>query len=93
MTRVFVHDPNAVEDYTFDWRTEFLASSENIASSVWAVSPAGPVLSGSAFTNDTATIFMGAGAVAGEVYVLSNKITTNQGRTDERSITVRTEER
>ncbi len=54
--------------------------------------PAGPTLSGEGLGANVASVFV-AGATLGRVYRLSNKITTLQGRTAERSVTLRCENR
>lgn len=91
-------DPDATLDYKRDWNrateggaagTGWLASGETITSSTWTV-PAG--LTKTSETNDTttATVWL-SGGTAGQDYTIVNRITTSQGRTDERStkITVR----
>lgn len=82
----WLKDPDAVLDWRWDW-SEWLAESEVIVDSVMTVS-AGITLDSSSFTLATTTAWLSGGA-AGSPYLVANRITTNQGRTDERSITIR----
>ncbi len=96
MTEQFVKDPAAVIDYVIDWSASYLESGEQITASSWFILPQGEV-------NDLAidyipppaaglvSVFVAKG-VAGRIYRLTNRITTDQGRTDERSLTLRIEE-
>lgn len=97
MTEQFLKDPAAVIDYVIDWSAGYLLGSEQITVSDWEVFPAvavqdlavesiPPVISG------VTTVFV-VGGIAGKIYQLTNRITTDQGRTDERSITIRVEEK
>ena len=80
--------PLAVLDYSVDW-SDWLATSETISTSTWSV-PAGLTQDSETETTTRATVFLSGGTV-GTVYTVTNTITTNQGRTDARSlyITVR----
>lgn len=84
-------DPSAKTDYSVDW-TDWMATGDAIAISTWAIAPAGPMLTDEAVAGATAQVFIES-CVRGVVYRLTNRITTNQGRTDERSIVLRCEER
>jgi len=88
-------DPDAVLDYRIDWGAEYLASGELLAHSEWSVTPDEPGgldLAGSDFDASSATA-RAAGGIAGHIYSLANRITTESGRVDERSIVIRVEER
>lgn len=83
----FTHDPNAVLDYVVDW-TDWLGESEVITDSSWTVAtgitettPAPSV------TDGRATIWL-TGGTAGVHYRVTNHITTNQGRQDDRTIVI-----
>lgn len=90
---VFVKDPDEVIDYQHNWSTNYLASGEDISTSVWAVTPTGSLtIDSESETITTATVFV-SGGTRGKVYRLTNKITTTASRTAERTITVRVEER
>lgn len=82
----FSKDPDAVLDYTFDW-SRWLAQSETITTSTVTVS-AGITLNSSSNTTTTATAWV-SGGTAGKPYTITDRIVTNQGRTDDRTITIR----
>lgn len=88
-------DPDETLDYTCDW-TAFLAdgggAADSIATSAWSVFPIGPTLSGASETGDVATVFL-SGGQAGQIYRLTNRISTTGGRIAERSWTLRCETR
>lgn len=90
-SNIFVKDPLAVLDYAFDW-SDWLQSLETISTHVITI-PTGLVES----TPHTeaagvVTIWL-SGGTAGTKYTVSCLITTNGGRTDERSITIVCENR
>ena len=80
-------DPEETLDYACDW-AGFLADggspNDTIQTSVWSADPAGPVLSGASVTAAVTRVFL-SGAQAGQVYRLTNTVTTALGRTAERS--------
>jgi hypothetical protein len=88
-------DPDETLDYACDW-SAFLADggspADTIQTSVWTVEPTGPILSGATQSGAVTSVFV-AGAQAGQVYRLSNKVTTALGRIAERSWTLRCESR
>ncbi len=94
-------DPQETLDYSFDW-SQFLdevgSPGDTINASFWAVTPLGsgsptePILSNQSNTATTATVFV-SNCAAGGVYQLTNTVTTAQGRTAERSIALRCEQR
>ena len=87
-------DPQEILDYGIDW-SAFLAEqqpADSITSSSWDILPAGPVLSGDSVVGAVSRVFV-AGASSGRFYQLTNRITTGQGRTAERSISLRCENR
>lgn len=85
----YIKDPDAVLDYSFDWSL-WLANSETISTSTF--SAVGLTINSDSKTTTSTTAWISGGA-DGNVYQLSNKITTNQGRTDERSVTIRVKNR
>jgi hypothetical protein len=85
----FTKDPHAVLDYTIDW-TRWLAG-DHIASSEWLV-PAGLTKVGDSRTGSSATVWL-SGGTAGQMYTVTNRITTTGGRPEDRSFTIRVEER
>lgn len=80
----FEKDPDAVLDYTRDWTTYL--NGDAIATSTFIV-PAG--ITKDSETNDTtsATVWLSGGA-DGEYYLVTNRITTAAGRTDDRSFLI-----
>lgn len=81
---VFEKDPNAVLDYTEDWRRWL--GDDQILTSDWIL-PAGISQAGKIMSATTATIFLTGGA-AGTSYSVYNQITTVGGRTDKRTIKI-----
>lgn len=87
--------PDAVLDYSIDWGADYLAAGELLAASEWSVAPdeaGGVSVAGSDFDASTTTV-KAAGGIAGRLYSLVNRITTAEGRIDDRSILVRVEYR
>jgi hypothetical protein len=85
----FLKDPHAVLDYTIDW-THWLAG-DTIATSEWIL-PVDLTLTAHTKTITSTTAWL-SGGTAGESYTVTNRITTGGGRTEDRSFTVRVEER
>jgi hypothetical protein len=84
-------DPQATLDYTIDW-SAWLATGDTISSSSFAVeSPAGdasPVsVTQQSALSAQATVWL-TGGTAGNQYRVINTITTTQGRTDQRTLTI-----
>lgn len=97
MSGPYLKDPAAVIDYSFDWAANYLAGGENITSSSWSILPAGDA--GDLSIDSTpvpvagvTSVFVAQG-IAGKIYQLTNHITTDQGRTDERSVMIRVEDK
>ncbi|MBI2818111.1 MAG: hypothetical protein HYX72_14345 [Acidobacteria bacterium] len=89
MSQQFTKDPEATLDYAVDW-TRWL-SGDTIQTSEWTV-PAGLTQVNASNTTTKATIWL-SGGTAGQSYTVTNRITTAAGRTDERSITIRVQDR
>ena len=85
----FAKDPHAVLDYSVDW-TRWLAGDE-IATSEWIVG-AGITKASETNSPTKATVWL-SGGEAGQSYSVTNRITTTGGRTEDRSFTIRVEER
>jgi hypothetical protein len=81
-----VKDSDAILDYEFNYE-EWLSPSEEIVSYVITASPGITVDSDSNTTNKV-TVWL-SGGTAGVPYTVACKITTNQSRTDERTMTIR----
>ena len=85
----FTKDPNAVLDYSIDW-TRWLAGDQ-VAASEWIVA-SGLTKMADSKTSTSATVWL-SGGTAGQSYIVTNRITTAAGRTEDRSFTIRVEER
>lgn len=83
-------DPDAVLDWVWDWN-EWLEVGETISTSDFFTT-VGLVIDSDTKTTKTATVWLSGGS-AGQVYQVTNRITTTSGRTDDRSITIRVTER
>lgn len=84
---VIYKDPDSVLDFGRDWAAAgWLSDGEQITSSTWIV-PAGLTKDSESNTATVAIVWL-SGGVAGETYTVTNRISTNQGRTDDRSLTV-----
>lgn len=81
------HSPGADLDYIENW-SEWLGDGETVEQSQWTAT-AGITLSRQTVLNGTHACVFAAGGVAGQVYELTNTITTSQGRIDSRTITLR----
>lgn len=85
----FTKDPDAVLDYKVDW-SDWL-DTDTIVTSDWTV-PTGLTLELETNTTTIATVWLSGGAVATS-YNVTNEITTADGRTDDRTITIKVKER
>lgn len=93
---LFIKDPDAVLDYALDW-SAWLAAEEIISSSDWTVStiaadPAALVIDSDSHADGIATAWL-SGGTPGNTYTATCQITTDQQRTDERTITITVRER
>lgn len=81
----YIKDPDAVLDYLVDW-SEWLADAETIDTSTILVETG---ITKDSDTHDTtsATVWLSGGTL-GETYEITNRIVTNQGRTDDRTILI-----
>jgi len=83
--KTFYKDPDAILDYQIDW-SDWLASSETISTSTWTV--ASGITEDSDAKTDTTTKIWLSGGTANTKYKITNRIVTNQSRTDDRSFYV-----
>lgn len=91
---MMVKDPDTRIDFEIDWGLAY-PDGQAVLASLWEVTPAeanGLMVAASAhdLMQTTATL---AGGVAGHVYRVANRVTLNDGQIDERSMTIRVEER
>jgi len=87
---LYAKDPASHVDYSFDW-SSWLTSSETISTAAWALDPASsgaPVLGSEIGSGSVRGIYV-SGGTSGHRYRLSCQITTDAGRTAERSVTLR----
>jgi hypothetical protein len=87
MTFRKIKDPDAVLDYSIDWSAWL--GSDTITTSEWFVDGADTDLAvDSDSKSTTATTVWLSGGTLGVTYTATNRITTADGRTDDRSISV-----
>lgn len=86
---IWVHDPQAVLDYTFDW-SRWLASGETITTAT--VTGDGVTIDSTDTTTTTVAAWVSGGTL-GEIETVKCAITTSGGRTDERTIRLSIRER
>lgn len=89
MAGEYPKDPGAVLDWVFDW-TRWLQEGETISSSTFSAT-AGITITDDDMQATYTTVWLQGGAQ--KVYSLTNTITTTQGRTDRRTITIKVKER
>ena len=85
----FIKDPDAILDYDFDW-SAWLANAETISSHTATVT--GATKDSSSNSTTAVVVWVSAGTVGTEATVAC-KIVTSAGRTDERTITLRIQNR
>jgi hypothetical protein len=87
----FTKDPDAILDYSVDW-SSWLAGDE-ISSSEWLLEEGTAIEKASDSKTATKTTVWLRGGNAGTTYLVTNRIVTVAGRTDDRSISVKVEDR
>lgn len=85
----YIKDPNDVLDYTFDYSV-WLQASETVTSHTATVTGA---TKDSSSNSTTAVTVWVSGGTAGSTASILSRITTNQGRTIDRTISLRIQER
>lgn len=88
--KTFLKDPNAVVPFTRDWSL-WLETGDSITSSTWIL-PSGITEVSSTRDSTTATIVI-SGGTDGEAYEVTNRITTSNGYTDDRTFKIQVRER
>jgi hypothetical protein len=89
----YLKDPHSRVDYAIDW-TGYL-DGQIIADSAWLIAPAetgGIDIDAESFGLDRAAATL-TGGIPGHVYSVTNRVTLSDGRSDERSLTLRAEQR
>ncbi len=91
---IFIKDPAAAIDYAIDWAAGYL-DGQIIAGSTWAVLPDDPgaVTVTATLTAPTRTGATLSGGLRGTVYRVVNRVSFSDGRTDERTLDLRVEDR
>lgn len=91
---LFLKDPDSRIDHSIDWGAAYLGINLIVASN-WTVAPdmdGGIAIA--AFGHDGRTTLVTlTGGVAGQSYVLTNRVTLSNGEIDERSLAIRVEPR
>jgi hypothetical protein len=85
--RTIEKDPSAVLDYPFNW-ADWLGPAETVSTATFTISPGGLTKDSQDDDLTSPTIWLSAGTL-GVTYEVACRITTNQGRTDERTLRVR----
>jgi hypothetical protein len=88
-------DPASVLDYAIDWGAQYLDPDDLLAESSWSVAPVeegGVAVVGSDITDRISTVNV-QGGIPGRIYRLFNRVVTQSGRIDERSVVLRVEQR
>lgn len=88
--KTFLKDPDAVLDYEMDW-SDWLVDTDTIVTSTWTADT-GITIDSNTNSTTSATVWLSGGA-AGSSYTVTNSIVTDDGRADDRSITIRCSER
>lgn len=86
MSTSFLKDPSSILDYQWNW-TAWLPAGDTISSHTVTV-PTGLTLETSSATTTAVTAWISGGTAETEC-VVTCRIVTTQGRTDERSITLK----
>ena len=87
---IFKKDPDAVLDFAFDW-SSWLAESETINTYTVTVM-SGLTLYSDSQADGVVTVWL-SGGTAGNWYTVACRIVTSAGRTDERTMRIRVEDR
>lgn len=82
----FTKDPDDILDYSFDW-SAWLATNETVLTFTALPSPGISVNSTS--NSATITTVWLSGGTAGQPYTVTHRITTNQGRQVDKTMTIR----
>ena len=90
----YLKDPRSEIDYAIDWGSGYL-DGQTILSSTWSVTPgeADGLALGEESFDLTRTAVRLTGGISGHVYSVSNLVALSDGTLDERSISLRVEER
>lgn len=84
-------DPQAVLDWQFNW-SNWLSAGESITGTPVVTVDSGLTKDSQSNTGNTVTVWLSGGTL-GTLYKVACRVTTNQGRTDERTIGIRITDR
>ena len=87
----FTKDPDAVLDYSVDW--SLWLAGDQISTSQWTLEPATDLQVAADTNTTTRTVVWLRGGVAGTTYLATNRIVTVGGRTDDRSLSIKVQDR
>jgi hypothetical protein len=90
----YLKDPDASLDYTIDWGAGYLGTA-TLTASTWTVTPVEPgglFIAGQAQSVTRAIVTLNGG-VPGHFYHVGNQVVLSDGHADERSLTIRVENR
>ena len=88
------HDPNSQLDYGVDWTARMVKETDAIVSSTWILEPPLQEVPGKPNSFDIyTTVCWITGGTVGKTHRATNRITTADGRTIDRSIFLRIVER
>ena len=87
----FTKDPDAVLDYSVDWLL-WLAGAQ-ISSSEWILNQGATIQKITDTFTTSRTVVWLSGGDKGVTYLVTNRIVTAGGRTDDRTISVKVEDR
>lgn len=85
----FIKDPDAILDYAIDW-TEWL-NSDSILTSSWSAVD-GMSIDDTNNSDEVSVVWL-SGGTTGRSYAVTNRITTAEGRQDDRTILIRCQQR
>lgn len=86
----WLKDPTAILDWNFDW-TDWLSAGETLLTATFTAT-AGITVTSSSFTTTVGTVWL-SGGNPGTPYLVTCHVTTSAGRADDRSITIRVQNR
>lgn len=91
---LYLKDPGGRIDYAIDWAIGYLGGGTIIAST-WTVEPAeeGGIVVAQMGFDPGRSVAVIEGGHPGHVYRVTNRVTTHDGREDERSLAIRVEDR
>lgn len=90
-----IKDPGARVDHGVDWGVAYLDGQQLLTGSSWSVTPdepGGVAVDGHGFDPERTTVTLSGGR-EGVTYRVTNRVTLSDGQIDERSLTIRVEQR